>query len=427
VRRPEIVAILAGLFIVLVVAVPGVAQTPAPWALGASRAEDLVVRLVTIDPSNPIYTWWGHSALVVEDSRLGVSRFYNYGLFSFDQERFILNFAMGRLWFQVGASNTERELAFYRYLGRTIRIQTLDLMPRKRLEMAFFLENNILPQNRTYLYDHYSDNCATRVRDLIDVTVDGQLAEATAVPGRMTLRQHTRRYTAHNLLMDWLLMFLMSDVIDRPITKWEEMFLPSELERNVAALRYRDETGRERSLVSESVLYFDAPRQRPVPELASPLWFRALILGLILGLPALLLGILIRRAKESRAKQTSWTLLGIYGAVVGLILGLIGSALFFMSVFTDHTVTYGNENLFLVNPITLVAVPLGLTAAFARGNRSRRLLQLLWFFLAAVSCGYLLLKIFPFFDQSNGAAVAAIVPVLLAFAAAGGLSWKWIR
>ena len=76
----------------LVVANLGWAQTPAPWALGGSRAEDLAVRLVTIAPSDPIYTWWGHSALIVEDLRLGISRFYNYGLFSFDQERFILDF-----------------------------------------------------------------------------------------------------------------------------------------------------------------------------------------------------------------------------------------------------------------------------------------------------------------------------------------------
>jgi hypothetical protein len=419
VKSTKSAALLAGSILMFAAAGLGWAQTPAPWAWGASRAEDLVVRLVTIAPSDPIYTWWGHSALIVEDGRLGVSRFYNYGLFSFQQERFVLNFVMGRLWFQVGASDAERELAYYRYLGRKIRIQTLDLLPGKRLEMARFLENNILPQNRTYLYDHYYDNCATRVRDLIDATVDGQLAEATAVPGRMTLREHTRRYTEGKFFMDWLLMFLMSDVIDHPITRWEEMFLPDEVERNVAALRYIDETGKERPLVSESVLFFDAPGQRPVPQRASPLWPRALIPGLILGLPAGLLGILIRRGGKS-----GWTSFGIYSALVGLFIGLLGSALFFMSTFTDHTVTYGNENLFLANPLTLAAVPIGLVAAFGRGKSGRRLLQLFWFFLAALACVYLLLKIFPFFDQQNGPAMATILPVLFAFAAAAALSWK---
>jgi hypothetical protein len=426
VKRLKRATLPAGLLLLLGMANLGWAQTPAPWAFGASRAEDLAVRLVTIDPSAPIYTWWGHSALIVEDSRLGISRFYNYGLFSFEQERFILNFAMGRLWFLVGASDTERELAYYRYLGRTIHIQTLNLLPNKRLEMAVFLENNILPQNRTYLYDHYYDNCATRVRDLIDATVDGQLAEATAVPGRMTLREQTRRFTEQNFFMDWLLMFLMSDVIDHPITKWEEMFLPSELERNVGALRYQDETGEYRALVNESVVYFDAPHQRSVPDRASPLWYRSLIPGLILGLPALLLGILIHRGTKNRSRKISWILFGVYSAVIGLVLGLLGSVLFFMSIFTDHTVTYANENLFLANPLALAAIPLGLAAAVPRGIRGRRLLQLFWFLLAGLAGVYLLLKVLPFFDQSNAAALATILPVVFAFAAAGGLSWKRI-
>jgi hypothetical protein len=398
-------------------ALTGWAQSPAPWAVGASRAEDLAVRLVTIGPSDPIYTWWGHSALIVEDRRLGVSRFYNYGLFSFEQESFVLNFAMGRLWFQVGASDTERELALYRYLGRSILIQTLNLSAHERLEMAVFLENNILPENRTYLYDHYYDNCATRVRDLIDDAVDGQLFRATAVPGRMTLRQHTRRYTEHSFFMDWLLMFLMSGVIDRPITKWEEMFLPAELERNVAGLSYRDGSGELKPLVGESLLYFDAPRQRPIPEEAGPIWIRSLVLGLALALPALLLGLRLR-------SNRGWIPFGIYSSAVGLVLGVLGGVLFFMSTFTDHSVTYGNENLFLANPLTLALVPVGLAAAFGRGKTGRRLLQLLWLILSAVALVYLLLKPFAFFGQSNPGAVAAIAPVLFASTAAAVLSWK---
>jgi hypothetical protein len=414
----------AFLLLVLAAAIPAWAQVPAPWAVGASRAEDLVVQLVTIGPSDPLYTWWGHSALIVEDSRLGVSRFYNYGLFSFEQESFILNFAMGRLWFQVGASDTGRELAYYRSLGRSIRIQTLALSPQKRLEMGRFLENNILPQNRTYLYDHYYDNCATRVRDLIDATIDGQLAEATSANGRMTLREHTRRFTEHSHFMDWLLMFLMSEVIDHPISMWEEMFLPSELERNVATLRYRNETGQEIPLVGESFVYFDAPQQRPVLEQASPIWFRALIPGLILGLPGLLLGFLLWRGRKNR--DPKWTLMGICSTLVGLIVGLPGGALFFMSTFTDHTVTYANENLFLTNPLILAAIPFGLVAALGRGSRSRRLLQLFWIIMAGLACVYLLLKLFPFFGQANSGALATLLPVLFGFAVAAGLSWKRI-
>jgi hypothetical protein len=194
----------------------------------------------------------------------------------------------------------------------------------------------------------------------------------------------------------------------------------------VAALHYRDENGERRPLVSESDLYFEAPNQRPVPQRASPLWSRALIPGFLLGIPAAVLGILILLGTGSSVSKRSWTLYGIYSAIVGLILGVPGGALLFMSTFTDHTVTYANENLFLANPLALAAVPLGLMAAFGRRRTNRRLLQLFWFLLAGIAVVYLLLKIFPFFDQSNGAALAAILPVLSALAAAGGLAWKGV-
>ena len=56
-------------------AAQGAQPTPAGPQATAGEGEDIVVRLVTIDPSRPIYTWWGHSALIVE--RRGQARFYN--------------------------------------------------------------------------------------------------------------------------------------------------------------------------------------------------------------------------------------------------------------------------------------------------------------------------------------------------------------
>ena len=148
----------------------------------------LVIKLVTIDPGDDLPMWWGHTGIIIEDTRIGAASFYNYGLFSFEQDNFALNFIQGRLIFWVGVWDAQLALNFYARMNRTIRIQTLNLSADKKLEMAKFLAKNVLPQNREYLYDHYFDNCATRLRDLIDRMVDGQFAKATKVPGRMTLR-----------------------------------------------------------------------------------------------------------------------------------------------------------------------------------------------------------------------------------------------
>lgn len=403
-----------------------VPAAPAPWAAGASRPEDLVIRLVTVEPGTPLYSWWGHSAIIVEDTRLKHARFYNYGLFSFEKDNFLRNFILGRLWFEVGAADARRELAAYRGDNRTIRVQTLNLVPTRRLEMARFLEWNILPENRSYLYDHYRDNCATRVRDLIDRMVDGQLAVAAAAPGRLSLRGHTRRFTAGHAVMNWVLMFLMSGGIDRPIDRWAEMFLPMELERNVADLTYTDPDGRRRTLVSAETLFYQARGRVGVPALPPRYEPPALGIGVGLALAVLALGFW-----RNRGGRASRAVAGTVEGLTGLAIGLIGAILAFMSLFTDHTVTYGNRNLLLASPLALIALPLGLT--LASGGRSAgwagRWLGFLWALLVLLSLAAIGLQAFPALRQDNWLAAALLLPVQVAGAVNGltGLAGRGFR
>jgi hypothetical protein len=302
-----------------------VAQSNLPtWENNFSRGEYLQIKLVTIDPGDELTMWWGHTALIVEDLRFNTSLFYNYGIFSFEQDNFIRNFAMGRLIFWVGAWNTEGALDYYKSLNRTIRMQILDFAPERRLELARFLAHNALPENREYLYDHYYDNCSTRLRDLIDRMVDGQFAQSCLQPARMTLRQHTRRHTHQHFWMDLLLMYLMNDTIDKPITRWQEMFLPTELEKNIQSLSISDSSGVRRKLVSENILFFEASERSPVPEFAPQHWPVTLALGGFLAMLCLYLAhFYLNRTPASKY------LFAIYHSLLGLVFGLAGLILFF--------------------------------------------------------------------------------------------------
>jgi hypothetical protein len=384
------------------------AASPALPSWSESRAEDLRIRLVTIGTGGPLYTWWGHTGLIVEDPGRGLGRFYNYGLFSFAEDNFFLNFARGRLIFAVGASSPARELALYSGFNRTIHIQTLNLVPEKRRELALYLEWNVRPENRDYLYDHYRDNCATRVRDLIDETIDGQLSSQSAVPLGQSFREHTRRHTFRHPLMDWLLMFLMGSSIDQPVSPWEAMFLPAELERGVDRITYTDPRGVLRQLVSEREVYYQARERKEVPAEPPLLWPGGLLVGLAAGAAALGL-----RMRAAGGKPAARRLFGLYQSFFGLILGIPGTALFFMSLFTDHTVTYNNLNLLLANPLTLLALPLGIWAA--AGSRCARVWSdRLWNLLACLGLAALLAALLPFFSQDNRFALAVILPLLVA-------------
>jgi hypothetical protein len=151
---------------------------PAPWApSGPSRPEDLSVSLVTFGPGDDLPSWWGHTALVVEDARLGHGRLYNYGMFDFSTG-FVHKFVQGRLEFWVGEASVRGTYELYKQLDRDVRIQVLNLSPEQAAKAAQALALNVRPESREYLYHHYHDNCSTRPRDIIDQAFGGALKEA---------------------------------------------------------------------------------------------------------------------------------------------------------------------------------------------------------------------------------------------------------
>lgn len=386
---------------------------PASWMTGKSNPEELQIQLVTIEPGDELYTWWGHSAIIVTDTATGESRFYNYGLFSFETENFFSNFAMGRLWFEVGAMPTQFALEAYKRRNRTITIQTLNATPEVKQELARFLETNILPENRKYLYDHYYDNCATRVRDILDTAADGELHTYADAPAETTFRRITRRFSGGYFFADMLLMFLMGQTIDETITIWETMFLPTELQGIIEEISIQTAEGRTEPFVVDSVVFNQATGRKPIPDKASSAVPLALAFGGGMGLIISLFSFALRH-KPAAARIH----FGIASCLTGFFMGLPGIVLALMSLFTNHSVTYWNENLALANPLTFLAFPLGIFTA-AGFQRISRIAAWLWFSLAGIGALYIILKVFPFFTQDNWQIIAFLAPLLAALAYSG--------
>ena len=406
-RSAPLIACLLGL---LLLAAPAHAASAPPWGTGESHGEDLAVSLVTFSPGDDVASWWGHGSLVVEDRRLGSARLYNYGMFSFDSAM-LRRYVMGRLEFWVAEASPTATYRFYRSMDRDVRIQELNLTPAQRVEVGKLLADNVLPENRNYLYHHYNDNCVTRLRDMIDKAVGGQLKQADAAPARMTLREHTRRYTAVSPPMSVLLDFLMNDEIDRPITHWEEAFLPDELERQVASLQVTMPDGQKAPLVAKAWDFYKSDRTPP-PEQPPRYGPWMLLIGLAVGASAL--GLAYWGRAGGRLPRV---LLGLEQMVLGLALGFPGTVLFIMWTVTDHTVSYRNENILLANPLTLLVVPLGLMFAWGSA-RARSWLRTLWLAMAGLGMLGLVLKVLPVFNQDNWRLIALILPISVGFAGA---------
>jgi len=384
---------------------------------GASwqQPDPFTVKIAVIGPGDELYFWWGHIGLVVEDDVSGLTRFYDWGVFSFDNENFFLNFAFGRLLYSCMVSSAEWNLSLYKRTNRDITLYTLDLSLDKKVEIIRFAENNVLPENRDYYYHHFRDNCATRVVEILDMALDGQLrAEFGGTPGRYTLRQHVRRHTWFNPFFDWMLNFLMGQDIDVPITVWDEMFLPSEIAVRLSDFRYTDSGGNPRSLVSGVETVNTSVGRSAVLDVPRNPWPEALLVSLLLS------QLLVFFYLLHGGRKVFEIAIGIVQSLLGLFFGISGSVLFFMTLFTDHDYTYHNINILFVNPLFLAAIPLGLIFAFSTDENRRdvcgRILKFFWVYVFLAAFITIVIKLLPAFYQQNQVTQSLVMPVSLTLA-----------
>jgi hypothetical protein len=372
-------------------------------------------------PSDDIFIWWGHAALIVENTRGGYARVFDWGIFSYPSDDFLRDFLNDRVQYRSVVDSLD--MGMYVEEDRDITVYTLDLETDKKELILGYAEQNVLPENCYYDYHEFRDNCSTRIRDILDMGTGGQLRETFGdAPGRFTLRQHIRRYTWFRPFSDWFLDFLMGQDLDEPVTVWREMFLPVEVGRAIVDFRYTDSGGAERKLVS-SVELINSSKKRPPILNAPPRRWPADLMASTLA-AVLLLGIAVLRRKKPLAGRILWGLgqsaLGLCGGIAGLVLTY---GLFFMK--NDYI--QQNINLLFVNPLLVAAVPFGVFAALNRPSRVRpeQCLRLFWALVFALGTVTLLIKTLPPFFQQNYTTLAVVLPPVLVLWGAPGFIFQY--
>jgi len=295
--------------------------------------------LVTYGPGEIYWQRFGHNAIWIRDPDLGLDHVFNFGFFDFEQDNFFLRFVLGRLSYFAAAQPAQREFSNYIDENRSIRAQRLRLSPEQFLRLVEYLVDEVQPENRDYLYDYYINNCSTRVRDALDLALDGELFSTfNPVTGKQNWRDHTRRLTAGGFWFYLGLELVLGAKIDRPISLWDEFFIPSELAASLAAMEYPGVDGLQ-WLVLEDVMLFQSSLEPP-PSLPGSGWNRYLLMGM--GLLAIAwLACRVLRVLNPMLLVQGWLLLS----------GLTGVILVFLWFFTDHTAAGQNLNLLVFNPL----------------------------------------------------------------------------
>lgn len=376
------------------------------------------VSLLTVGPGAIFFERFGHNAIVVRDPARGEALAYNYGIFDFDQQDFLLNFVRGRMHYRIAVDALDDDLAMYRAEGRSISEQPLDLDVNTTRSLIAFLEWNVQPAHAQYRYDYFEANCSTRVRDTLDKAIGGALRAQSE--GRS--RGYTWRLDALRLMAPEPALMLGIDLglgpfADQRIDFWQESFVPETLAQVVGQTTVPGSQGKPLPLARPATTlatgHIGEPPALP-PDLRVPF--------LLIGLAISLLLLWLAHAATARTRIP----LATFAIVFELFCGLGGWILLFLWFGTDHRAAWRNENLLLLNPLCLFLVPVWF--GIARGRWPRRGFSIIAACLVALIAAFALFsKILPWFIQANLHWIVLILPIHLALAIILLKQTGWLR
>jgi hypothetical protein len=315
----------------------------------ARTSSDPRVSVLVFGPGPLIFERFGHIAIRLRHEARGIDECYDWGRFDFDQPGFVTNFIRGRMMYDMGVADTSAVLSFYvDDLDRTVDEFVLDLSADEVSRLTAEIRRLASPGLRTYRYDYYTDNCSTRVRDVVDHAVSGALLrQGTSTPTSQTLRWHTRRLTTVGWLNAPLAVGMdlaSGPATDVLLTAWETSFVPMEL----GGLLTQTRLGDGRPLVRERVRLNQTATPGNVEPSRPPGWWAGSVGFGLAGAGGMWLA--SRRSLSSGRRRMLWWLSAGWSS--GCVL--VGGVLLFMAMLTDHTATRWNENVLLMSPVSMM-------------------------------------------------------------------------
>lgn len=305
-------------------------------------SEQAEVSIITVGPGDQLFEAFGHSAIRVKDPVYQIDIAYNYGLFDFNQPNFYLNFAKGKLLYKLGKHAFSKFVQSNAYYKRWMIEQVLNLNQQEKQHIFTFLENNAKPENASYLYDPFFENCATKPRDLVLLTLDNKITLNTNfVTKNETLRSLMNKELPQNTWGGFGINLALGNKLDKKITLSEYLYLPDYVYKSFKGAFINDKSV-DRPLVKEEKILLNYEEKKIESSVLSPL----------LVFSVLFLLVLFITIRDFNQKQlTKWIDVSLF-----VFTGSTGCVILFLWFFTDHTTTPNNFNALWCFPLNLLFV-----------------------------------------------------------------------
>jgi hypothetical protein len=289
-------------------------------------SEKAEISIVTAGSGSVLYEAFGHSAIRIKDNEKGFDVVYNYGIFDFNAPNFYTNFVKGKLLYQLGRYDFKYFLYSYDKDKRWVKQQILSLNQKEKQAYFNFLENNTKPENKSYLYDPFFDNCATKLRDITQSVLkekvtfyDNHLEKGLSF---RTLMNRELHYNSWGSLGINIALGSKLDAIADPL---QYMYLPD----YVLAGFKNGKNGNTTLVLKEETLI----NHKPI--VVKSVFFNPYLIISILSL----LGIFITYKDFRNNKRTK-----VVDFLSFFISGILGVLIVFLWFFTNHSTTPNNFN-----------------------------------------------------------------------------------
>ena len=289
-------------------------------------SEKAEISIVTAGSGSVLYEAFGHSAIRIKDNEKGFDVVYNYGIFDFNAPNFYTNFVKGKLLYQLGRYDFKYFLYSYDKDKRWVKQQILNLNQKEKQAYFNFLENNTKPENKSYLYDPFFDNCATKLRDITQSVLkekvtfyDNHLEKGLSF---RTLMNRELHYNSWGSLGINIALGSKLDAIADPL---QYMYLPD----YVLAGFKNGKNGNTTLVLKEETLI----NHKPI--VVKSVFFNPYLIISILSL----LGIFITYKDFRNNKRTK-----VVDFLSFFVSGILGVLIVFLWFFTNHSTTPNNFN-----------------------------------------------------------------------------------
>ena len=327
----------------------------------ADSYDSLQVYLLTCEPHDEIYSLYGHTAIRVVNPRNNMDIAINYGAFDSSSRNFVLRFVFGLTDYMMMVYSYSDFLAEYRYFGSAVHQQHINMSPEEKRVFMAALAESAKPENITYRYNYFYNNCTTKARDIILGAISGEkVVERPATDEHPTYRDLIHIKTADSPWAAWGNDFLLGVLADVKTTDYEAEFIPDRLMDDFTHTVVVDFDGNKRQLVDEDIVVLQSgtPHFKPMEGFPVRPLTVFCILAAIIVIWSMIKFIIHNSSTSEAAKPiTQFIIVNCQLSIINYIdyavccLYAVPGILLFCMLFSQHPTVSLNFQILLFNPL----------------------------------------------------------------------------